>query len=217
MVRTVKDPGERREEIITAAGQLFLTKGYEKSTMRDVMNKLGIAKGTIYHYFKSKEDLLDAVIMGIVDQAVWQQRKICEEADGTALERIRQLALGGSRHSDQDKELLLDLHQPANVGMHLRILAQVITKQAPLYAELISQGCDEGVFDTDYPLECAEFLLSGIQFLIDHGVYPWSEEQLERRWRSFPSLIESLLNAPEGSFKFLHELAFGDDNIEKNL
>ena len=57
MVRTVKKPEERRQEIILAAAELFRSKGYEKTTMQNVMDAVGIAKGTIYHYFKSSFDL----------------------------------------------------------------------------------------------------------------------------------------------------------------
>jgi AcrR family transcriptional regulator len=58
MVRTVKKPDVRKAEILKAARHLFQTKDYESTTMQDVINALGIAKGTIYYYFKSKEDLL---------------------------------------------------------------------------------------------------------------------------------------------------------------
>ena len=83
--------------------------------------------------------------------------------------------------------------------------SQPLIKQAPLYAKLIRQGCEEGLFQTEAPLECAEFILSGIQFLTDRGIYPWTQEDLMRRIRAFPKLIEQQLKAPAGSFQFLVE------------
>ena len=62
MTRTVKKPEERRADIVKAARYLFQTKEYSKTTMNDVIERLGIAKGTIYHYFSSKESLLEAVV-----------------------------------------------------------------------------------------------------------------------------------------------------------
>lgn len=76
-------------------------------------------------------------------------------------------------------------------------------KQAPLYAEIIQQGCDEEIFKTEVPLECAEFILSAIQFLTDMGIYPWTEKDLKRRIQAFSALIEQILQAPPGSFQFL--------------
>lgn len=206
MVRVVKKPGERKEEIVSAACELFISKGYEKTTMSDVMTQLNIAKGTIYHYFKSKEELLDAVIDFIADERFKTQHDILELTEGNGLERIQQL-VRLSREEDRDyEEIIENLHQPANAGMHIRIIARHVSMQAPLYETLIRQGCDEGIFTTDNPLECAEFILSGIQFLTDIGVYPWTNEQLQRRVTAFPALIESLLSAPKDSFKFLQGL-----------
>jgi len=57
MTRVVKKHFERKAEIVEAARYLIQTKDYEKMTLQDVMTRLGIAKGTIYHYFKSKEEI----------------------------------------------------------------------------------------------------------------------------------------------------------------
>lgn len=212
MVRVVKNPEERKSEIIAAARHLFLSKGYDRTTMQDVMRHLEIAKGTIYHYFSSKEDLLEAVIDSVAEDEMLRLKKLLENIKGNALERLEQLIMHGSNHdADAEHDDLLDhLHETSNAGMHIRLLAKVITMQAPLYAEQFRAGCEEGIFKTDHPLECAEFLISGIQFLTDMGIYPWTQEQLERRWKAFPELIENQLNAPEGSFSFLLKIKSED-------
>ena len=210
MVRTVKNPEERRADIINAACALFLSKGYENTTMKDVMVRLGIAKGTIYHYFSSKEDLLEAVICLVAEQEVARQAEAIKNCKGNALERMRLLTLAGAHDSSEHGDLLEHLHKPANTGMHIRLLAHVIMLQAPFYATLIEEGCREGIFTTAHPLECAEFLLAGFQFMVDQGIHPWTEEQLIRRWRAFPVMAEALLQAPAGSFSFLHELTVPD-------
>jgi AcrR family transcriptional regulator len=202
MTRIVKKAEERRLEIVEAARQLFQRKAYEKTTIQDVMDQLGIAKGTIYYYFQSKEELLEAVIEKIVNDDVEQKRQLIQAMKGNALENIRTLLQAGAMAAD-NAEILDQLHQPGNMGMHSRLLAVTLVKQAPLYAELIRQGCEEGLFQTDYPLECAEFILSAIQFLTDLGIYPWTQDELSRRACAFPSLIEAQLKAPQGSFKFL--------------
>ena len=208
MVRVVKKPEERKSEIVATACQLFLSKGYDSTTMKDVMRHLGIAKGTIYHYFSSKEELLEAVIDSVAEDEMERLQAVLDDIEGTALDRLEQLILSSAKHgADDDHQELMDhLHQTSNAGMHIRLLAKVVTAQAPLYAELFRLGCKEGTFTTDHPLECAEFLLSGIQFMTDMGIYPWTEDQLERRWNAFPSLVESQLGAPDGSFSFLHRI-----------
>jgi AcrR family transcriptional regulator len=204
MARIVKKAEVRRAEIVQAARSLFQAKEYEKTTMQDVMAHLGIAKGTIYHYFQSKEELLEAVVENIVEEQIARMQHVLDEAEGSALDKLRLLVQAG-RTTEGGAEILEPLHRPGNMGMHTRLLAAALTGQAPLYAAVIRQGCAEGLFETEHPLECAEYILSALQFLTDTGVYPWAQEQLVRRALAFPSLIEAQLKAPAGSFHFLFE------------
>lgn len=199
----------RREEIVKVARNLFLIKDYDKTTMLDIMSALEIAKGTIYHYFKSKEALFEAVIEDIVEENNKQMSKLLKNSSENALEKIKLLVAAGNI-SNENEKIVEQLHKPANDALHSRLLAATLMKQAPLYAEIIQQGCVEGVFKTEAPLECAEFILSGVQFLTDMGIYPWSQEDLKRRVETFPKLIEKLLGAPSGSFDFLK------DSLEEN-
>ena len=202
MVRIVKKFGKRRADIIDAARSLFLSKEYEKTTMQDVMESLGIAKGTIYHYFNSKEELLEAVVKDIVEKNFQEMQKLMLQLKGNALQKIQTLIETGNI-AEENKPIVDQLHQPGNEALHLRLLTATLVKQAPLYAQLIEQGCQEGLFHTASPLECAELVLSGIQFLTDVGIHPWTPADLTRRITAFPALIEQMLKAPPGSFQFL--------------
>lgn len=205
MVRIVKKAEVRRAEIVQAARSLFQTKDYEKTTMQDVMEYLGIAKGTIYHYFQSKEELLEAVVENTVEEQIEQMQHMLDKAEGSALNKLRVLTRAGNVEAD-NAEILATLHHAGNVAMHTRLLAVALTRQAHLYAAVIRQGCSEGLFETEYPLECAEFILSALQFLTDTGIHPWTQDELMRRATAFPRLIEAQLKAPAGSFQFLFEI-----------
>ncbi len=209
MTRQVKKPLERRAEIIEAARYLFQTKEYEKASMQDIMDTLQIAKGTIYHYFKSKEELLEAVIYEIAEESLQALKKEAKK-DVPPLIKMKNLILAG-RVKEKNSEIVDALHMPKNGYMHTRLLAVLLLKQAPIYAEVIKQGCRDAVFSTAAPLESAEFIIGGVQFLIDSGIYPWSKEDLMRRARHLPKLIEQQLNAPAGSFDFLSEMLTAKD------
>jgi AcrR family transcriptional regulator len=204
MIRIKKKPEERRREIVSASRDLFLRKGYENTTMQDVMATLLIAKGTVYHYFKSKEALLEAVVDDMVSEYLAVVEKSLNNFRGTALDTMRVLIAAGRIAPDQ-LDTLNAIHTSGNTELHLRLLAVTISRLAPLYAKVISQGCEEGVFCVDHPLECAEMVLAGVQFLTDIGCYPWHQHDLQRRVRSIPSLIENQLRAPKGAFSFLLE------------
>lgn len=207
MTRIVKKPDERRKEIIQAARELFQEKDYDKMTMQDLMKKLNIAKGTIYHYFSSKEDLLESVVEDLIDAELKRKKQLLKSTLGrniNALEKFRMLVTTDTMAKDNE-QILESLHHPGNTLMHSRLLGLYIIKLAPIFAVVIEEGCDQGVFKTEHPRECAEFLFSGFQFLTDLGFYPWSQRQLARRAKAFPSLIEIQLGAPKGSFSFLAE------------
>jgi AcrR family transcriptional regulator len=202
MARMVKKAEERRQEIVKAARHLFQTKEYNRATMQDVMESVGIAKGTIYHYFKSKHELLEAVINDMVDESLSLMQKVVETAKGNALQKLRRLIEKGNIAAEQPAIVGL-LHKPGNEAMHVRFLAAALVQQARFYARIIKQGCEEGLFRTGNPLESAEFILAAVQFLTDVGLYPWTEQDLKRRVRAFPKLIEQQLGAPSGSFDFM--------------
>jgi AcrR family transcriptional regulator len=205
MVRTVKDPETRRAEIITTARRLFGIREYEKTTMQDVIEELGIAKGTIYYYFKSKEELLDAVINQMGDEMVNRMQSALDTGEGNALQMFQQLINAGNI-AEENAEIMEQLHNPRNAGMHAAMMAVAIKRSAPLYAKVIEQGCSEGLFTTANPLETAEFILTSIQFLMDTGIYQWTQEDLMRRALALPGIIETMLGAKPGSFQFLLQM-----------
>lgn len=208
MPRIVKNPDERREEIVKTARELFLTNDYDKTTMKDLMDRLNIAKGTIYHYFASKKEILEAVVEDIVDEELRKKETLLnspEVKNLNALEKLKVLIIE-DEIADENEKILDTLHSNENLEMHARQLGRYIVKLAPLWADIFKQGTKEGIFNVKNPLECAEFILSGFQFITDIGFYSWTEKQLARRTAAMPGLIEAVLGAPEGSFGFLNEL-----------
>jgi AcrR family transcriptional regulator len=201
-MRTVKKPDVRRQEIIEAATELFLTQTYEETTTGQVMKALGIAKGTIYHYVPSKEHLMEAVVDALAEGYVSRREAALAEIEGNALTRMAVL-FSPDHRSEAETSAIESLHHPGNVKLHTRLLAVLVLRMAPVLSELIVEGREEGVFDTEHPLEAAELLLAGIQFLTDEGIYPWDGADLERRGKAVGALVERVLGAEPGSVTFL--------------
>ena len=76
MPRVLKEPLERRNDILDATQHLIISKGYERMTIQDVMDRLQISKGAFYHYFGSKQALLDALIERITAEVIKVSRPI---------------------------------------------------------------------------------------------------------------------------------------------
>ncbi len=205
MPRTVKKPEERHAEIVASARRPFQSQGYDATSMQDVMTDLGVAKGTIYHYFRSKDALLDAVVADIVEATTAQMRVLAESTPGSALDKLAAVALGGA--VSPEATALLERLRTGGDSMPSRLLAVAIEKQGPLYAALLQQGRDEGTFNHEDSLETAEIMLAAFQFLTDTEIHPWSTDTVARRARAMPGALERLLGAPAGSFAFLHAAA----------
>ncbi len=70
MARISKAPDERRSELVATAQQLFYTKGYERTSVSDIVKEIGVAQGTFYYYYNSKQAILEALVEELVAQSV---------------------------------------------------------------------------------------------------------------------------------------------------
>ena len=70
MARIVKEYDARHAEFLDVAQTLFFSKGYEQTSVQDIINTVGVAKGTFYHYFRSKVEVLDALVQRMFEQTL---------------------------------------------------------------------------------------------------------------------------------------------------
>ena len=89
MARVVKKAAERRTEILAAAQGLFLSRGYDATTVNDLLNAVGISKGAFYHHFSAKEDVLQALVWRMAEQGLAALSPIIEREDLGPLEKLK--------------------------------------------------------------------------------------------------------------------------------
>jgi len=85
------DPQERKQEILDAALSLFSEKGYSKTSIRDIQDAVGIARGTMYYHFASKEEILDALIMRLHNAVITKAKTLAENNNIPVPERLLQV------------------------------------------------------------------------------------------------------------------------------
>ncbi|HBE79260.1 MAG TPA: TetR/AcrR family transcriptional regulator [Firmicutes bacterium] len=207
MTRVLKEPEERKAEIMDTAQELFHIKGYEATTISDILEKAGIARGTFYYYFKSKDEIMNAVIERGIAEQIQTLMPIVENNNLNALEKLKQLIVENDRKNAENADMLAYLHQPENIVMHQKSLIQGVHQSAPLIAQIIRQGIEEGRFHTEYSLELAEFILVGTSFLFDSSIFHWEREEYSARMKALADILETTLRTEQGCFKFLHLLA----------
>lgn len=198
-MRTIKDPEVRRSEILDAAERLFGAKGFEKATVIDILDAAGIAKGTFYYYFKSKEEVLDALI----DKRVTEGVKKAEEIAASALPVMVKFISAVMAQKPQNKiqkEFNARLHETDNSKIHLKSLTQYILRLSPCLGKLVEEGNKSGLFSAQFPKESAEILLSAAIVLFDDDFFQWTKKETKAKIAAFLMAAERILGARPGTF-----------------
>ena len=213
MARVTKAPEERRLEIIQTAERLFREVGFANCSVEMIIKDIGVAKGTFYYYFKSKNEILGAIVERTLGQIVEMAQQVADDESLTALDKM-QLLLSDSHVGDQDTSDLTEmLHLPENRELHEVTNIQTVLKLSPVFAKIVAQGNDEGVFDVERPLATIQFLLTGAQFLLDGGLFNFSPQEIRNRRKVVQKITEQALGAEPGSFAFMNPISKkGQDN-----
>ena len=104
-INSVRAPaGDKREAILRAAITVFAHNGYFNSKVADIAREAGVADGTVYLYFKSKEEILHCVFDRSVDEAIAEAKKIVETISDPR-EKLRQIALLHLERLGADRDL----------------------------------------------------------------------------------------------------------------
>jgi AcrR family transcriptional regulator len=161
MARHVK-PDEyaaRRGEILGSALRLMHDKGYQAMTVQDVLDDLRMSKGALYHYFDSKQALLEGIVESMGESGGAALAAIVENADLGAIEKLHAyFAMSAAWKAEHATEVTttMQLWRHENNALLRQKMAQTSMRTtAPLLEKIIAQGCREGVFDTEHPHEAA--------------------------------------------------------------
>jgi AcrR family transcriptional regulator len=208
MTRVVKKPDERKEEIIETALSLFCEKGYSNTSISDVVKKVGVAQGTFYYYFESKEKIIDVIIDEYFNAIIKMIIPVIEDENLCALDKIKKILQEEFCFIDNGKigDRVMRLHLIEELSVQQKLLTYHVAKYAPLIVKIINQGIKEGVIKTDYPLESIEIFLVGFHFLFDAGIITSSEADYKRRIDALGHILENIFQAEKGSFDFFPQL-----------
>ena len=198
-MRIVKEPEERKSEILTEAEKLFAAKGYEKTSVNDILLAVNIAKGTFYYHFKSKEEVLDALIEMRIKTGVTQAEKIIA-SPLPPVQKILAIIMAQKPQDKTQKDFNSVLHEKDNSKMHEKSIVQSVIHLSPYLAKVIKEGIEAGIFFTLYPLESVEIVLTSAMILFDDDFFKWSKKEKKIKIKAFLTVIERVFGAKAGSF-----------------
>ena len=188
------NPQETIERIITAAMQLFNEKGFEKTSMQDIIESSEMSKGAIFYHFNSKEEIFETVMEMQYEHVNQLMLNWLSEMDGlTAREKIIMII----KNNINDKDLLETNEEMLKIGAespHL-ILAHMkrnISHGAPILAKVIREGIIDGSLSTDYPDEVAELFLHLTNYWCDPVLFGCDLETVNRRLRCLQQIMRNL-------------------------
>lgn len=197
-MRIVKAHDERKNEIIDTAQNLFMTKGYSACSVAEIIDAIGIAKGTFYHYFKSKEEVLDAIVDKGTDMIVNRIYKVLHDDKLDYIEKIVGSLFSMQIEDTMGGEILDELHKAENSLMHQKSIYMIVNRVSPLLEELIIQGNKDGVFKCKHPHQYLKIILSSSVTLLDDGIFPMTKEEKMEIFSSIVDLLEQVLGVEEG-------------------
>lgn len=218
MARVTKEHDERLNELLDTAQHLFFQKGYDQTSVNAIITAAGIAKGTFYHYFKSKEELLDKMVERFTMKMQKVADDILERNDLNALEKMN-LYLNTIRHAKtQNKDLMITLlkvmFKPENLVFREKLYRNSLAISIPLFARFIRLGIEEDLFQADYPEVVAELLMSmavnlnqGIsRMILQMDVQPEKMDEIFEliniKIKTYERSMEKILGLGEGNISF---------------
>ena len=188
-----KNPEQTIESIITVSEKLFLEKGYEKTSIQDIMNATGMSKGTIFHHFKSKEDILNAVFAKQADES----EQIIKEwlMELKHLKAREKIMIVIERNFDDKRLRRLDSIMYSLVSNPRFVVAAMndaVNTSGPVLASLFREGLKDGSIKTEFPDECAEVFFLLLSIWCDPAIFKCNITRLNKRLKFLQQLMNQM-------------------------
>ena len=219
MARTLNTAAHavRRDAILDMAEQLIRTKGYERTSIQDVQDALGVSRGAIYHYFDSKSALLEAVVERMVATVMALLAPIADDSSLTAPAKLQGVFTAASRWKAERQESMVGLVEAwysdhnAIVREHLRRVAT--DRLTPLLATIVRQGTAQGAFSASSSEHAASIIVALLvvsgdatsQLYLDRLAGRIRFEDAQRTVAAYDEAVERILGLPAGSFRMIDE------------
>ena len=193
------EKGERRkQELLRIAYQMFIQKGYEETSIDEIIAEAHIAKGTYYYYFPSKEAMLEEVINMMISDEVKRAREILSAPIPVPRKLVGVIT---SLRPEQSESNIADaLNQKENIVMHEKIGRRIVDEAVPLLSEVVSEGIGQGIFNCDHIEERVRMILIMSQHLFDNGNFTEGDIKV------FIDMVEKTLGAQSGTLGFIRGL-----------
>lgn len=206
-----------REALLRTACRLFSERGYEETPISLIMGEAGLSKAGMYHYFASKEEILEEAIGLYVQRGV--ERLRAASAGKPLEERLVHFILGAGRRDGIERGLeAMKGSSPGSYAAY-RIRERSLHADIPLLAEILEEGMELGLYRrAGSPRAVASVLVLQAKALAEGNYLPPAgpEERLERL-EAYLDLLRTWLDPPEVQYRKLEKLFRAELGAESGL
>ncbi|TYQ12778.1 UNVERIFIED_CONTAM: TetR family transcriptional regulator [Acetivibrio alkalicellulosi] len=200
---------DRKHEFLAVALELFYEKGYEKTTIKDIIERMGVSKGAFYHYFQSKEDVIVSISKEYVDRAIGIMKGIAKRKDLNAIEKINKIFEYVNEYkgnSERQRSKIKGIfNDEGNLKLERKITKAIRPDFLILIKEIIDQGVEEGTIKTSKPIELSEFF-TGIINSLDSSIDELVRELYDTNYQEFVRRLDEKLQFHEIMLKRIFDL-----------
>lgn len=195
----------KKEFILDVAEKMFIEQGFDQTSIAQILDATQIAKGTLYYYFTSKEEIMDAIIERWIDRSFEQVRIWVERKQLPILERLMG-ALASLNMQKDGQELLDHLHAPQNALLHEKTNQILLSKVPEILYPLFQEGFQTGEMQTTYPYESIEMMLTYSLQIFNSSFQTLDQAEKNHKIQAFIYLLEKIFQTKEGYFSSLEQL-----------
>lgn len=193
------EKGERRKkELLKIAYRMFIEKGYDNTSIDEIIAEAGIAKGTYYYHFPSKQATLEAVIDMMISEEVENASAVISATIPVPQKIVA--VIMSMRPKQEESSIASTLERSENIVMHEKVNSRILDAAVPILTEVVKEGISQGIFNCDNIEERVKMILFICQRIFDNGSFT------ERDIEVFIDMTEKTLGAETGTMGFIKGL-----------
>lgn len=196
----------KHDRILDALETLLENKNIHTISVSEIAQAAGIAKGSIYYYFPSKDAILEALVERSYASSIETAKQLAKQANIPPFTRMAMI-FQTCRHSSSE---FISQNSAATYPsiqekalLHQKYIRYIITELKPVLTEIILQGIGNGEISFDHPAALAEIVLLVLTVKLDNTLISSAPEETEQTILGLISLLEKGTGNPKGSLNFL--------------
>ena len=196
----------KREQILDAMQELMGSSNAQAISVSDIAQKAGIGKGSIYYYFSSKNDIIDAVIERSYSRVLDAGKELAASSHMDAFKKkelIYHACLDSSMELRRQEAIGTFSEQQESAFIHQKFARIIITRLKPILTDIIRQGMEEGTIHCEYPEETAQIVLTVLTITLDNNLIPADQDQIGRILTAFTQMQEKSMDIPAHTLEFV--------------